>query len=313
MEILLLSSSFLLAIFYLIICKRFFEKNGMVVKINKRSSHHQVATNSGGTSLFFTLFTISTIFYLFGIELFEYKYLVPISLITFIGLYDDVNQLNFKLKFIFQIICAKIIVDTGLIIENLHGFLGVYEISSLIAQLLSIFIIVSILNAVNFIDGIDGLASSLFILFLISFEFFSSNYFYFDYLTIILISGIIPILILNFKRDKKVFLGDSGSLMIGSIISIYVLSILSNEYIINQAYDMNKILFVLIILFYPIIDLVRIFLIRVLNGKSPFLPDRNHLHHKILDNFKSHGITTLIIIVASLLIIILSQLINNFI
>ena len=87
-----------------------------------------------------------------------------------VGLYDDIYKLDFKLKFIFQIIAAKIIIDSGLIIDNLQ-VLGVFEINRIIAQILTIFIIVSIINAINFIDGIDGLANILWFYFLLQLNF----------------------------------------------------------------------------------------------------------------------------------------------
>ena len=95
-------------------------------------------------------------------------------LLGLIGLYDDVYNLDFKLKFIFQIIAAKIIIDSGLIIDNFHGLFGIYEINRASAQILTIFIICSIINSINFIDGIDGLAASIVIFFISSFEFFSN-------------------------------------------------------------------------------------------------------------------------------------------
>ena len=98
--------------------------------------------------------------------------MVPLSLLVAVGLYDDIYKLDFKLKFIFQIIAAKIIIDSGLIIENLHGFMGIYEIGRVFGHLLTIFIIVSIVNSINFIDGIDGLALSVIIVFISAFEFF---------------------------------------------------------------------------------------------------------------------------------------------
>ena len=91
-----------------------------------------------------------------------------------IGLYDDVYKLDFKLKFIFQIIAAKIIIDYGLVIDNFHVLFLIYEINRVFAQMLTIFVIVSFINTINFIDGIDGLAISIIIMFLSMFVFFSN-------------------------------------------------------------------------------------------------------------------------------------------
>ena len=83
-------------------------------------------------------------------EVYDFSFLVPLGLLMLVGLYDDVYRINFKLKFIFQIIVAKIIIDNGLIIDNLHGVLGVFELNRIAAQMLTIFFIVAIINSINF-------------------------------------------------------------------------------------------------------------------------------------------------------------------
>ena len=95
----------------------------------------------------------------------------------------------------------------------------------------------------------------------------------------------------------------------GTIISIYVLKILSQDYIIKYEYDINKILFVISILFYPIIDIIRIVFKRLLEGKSPFEADKKHIHHLILRGVKSHFVTTLVITISSILFMISLQLV----
>jgi UDP-N-acetylmuramyl pentapeptide phosphotransferase/UDP-N-acetylglucosamine-1-phosphate transferase len=226
-----------------------------------------------------------------------------------IGLYDDLYNMDFKLKFIFQIIAAKILIDNGLIIENLHGVFGVYELNRIIAQLLTIFIIVAIINSINFIDGIDGLAVSIVLLFVILFEFFSASVTQYVNLSIILIISTIPIIYFNLKKTKKVFLGDSGSHLLGGLVSVYVIFILTNSYTIKPEFDLHKILFIISILFYPIIDIIRIFFLRLVKGMSPFQPDKNHIHHLLLKKTKSHFYTTLIILGVSIFFIILMQII----
>jgi len=226
-----------------------------------------------------------------------------------IGLYDDISGVDFKLKFIFQIIAAKIIIDNGLIIDNLHGFAGIYELNRIIAQLLTIFIIVAVINSINFIDGIDGLASTIVILFISGFEIFSISLTSYINLSTVLIASLTPLYYFNYRKKNKVFLGDSGSLFLGGIISIYVIRILTNDYIIKPEYDLHKILFVFSILFYPIIDIVRIFFLRLIKGKSPFRPDKNHIHHLVLKKLSNHFQTTLIISGISILFIIFTQII----
>ena len=127
-------------------------------------------------------------------------------------------------------------------------------------------------------------------------------------LSLIILSSILPFLYFNILSKKKVFLGDSGSLFLGGVVSILVLNILSNNYVIKEQYDINKILYVISILSYPIIDIIRVFFLRLLNGKSPFQADKNHLHHILLNKFKSHFQTTFFIISVSLIITVVFQI-----
>ena len=311
MIILFILISLILSVLGIIFFQNIFIKNNIFDKINIRSSHNSIATRSGGSSFFLVLFLISTFCYLNGIVLFDYSIIIPLGILFIVGLYDDFYNVDAMLKFVFQIIVAKIIIDNGFIIDNLHGVFGVFEINRILAQILSILIIVSIINAINFIDGIDGLAISITILFIISFEFFAMDKSNFQFLSIISLASLAPLYIFNFRKNNKVFLGDSGSYLLGGIVSIYVLTILSQDYIIKQDFDIHKILFVISILFYPIIDLVRIFIIRLSNGKSPFKADKKHIHHYLNRYFNSHPKTIAFILISSFLIILTFQILFN--
>mgnify|MGYP001457436374 CR=1 FL=1 len=309
MEIIIISSAIFISAVLSIIFQREFIKRNILDKINSRSSHQSLATRSGGSSIFTSVFLISIFFYLNNNEIYDFSLLVPIAIMLCIGLYDDIYKLDFKLKFIFQIIVAKIIIDNGLIIDNLHGIFGVFELSRVLGQLFTIFIIVAIINSINFIDGIDGLAISVITLFLLSFEFFSSTSSDMFFLTIIILGSLVPLYFFNFRRKNKVFLGDSGSLLLGAIVSIYVLKILSQDYSIKPEFDLNKVIFVVSILSYPIFDIIRIFFLRLYKGKSPFLADKQHIHHLILGKTKKHYLTTSLIITSSFIFTILIQII----
>lgn len=308
MTIPIIISSFFLTTLTSYYCQKLFLKKKIFDEINLRSSHNSIATRSGGLSIFIVLMIISVFFYLNKTELYDFSILVPLSLIFVVGIYDDVYNVDFKLKFIFQIIVAKIIIDNGLIIDNFHGFLGVYEVNRVIAQLITIFIIISIINAINFIDGIDGLLISISIIFITSYEFFASVNTDFYFLSLLVISTLIPLYYFNFRKAKKIFLGDAGSYLLGGIISIYVLNILSFGYKIKPEFDLNKMIFVISILIYPIIDIIRIFTLRLVNKKSPFIADNNHIHHNLTRYNKSHFKTTFIICCLTIFTIICIQL-----
>ena len=309
-SILLIITSISLSTLFIYFFQKLFIQKNIIDKKNDRSSHNVRATRSGGLAMYCTLFIISSINYFNSVEIFEYSFIVPISLMLVVGLYDDIYKLDFKLKFIFQIIAAKIIIDTGLIIDNLHGVLGIYELNRIIAQLLTIFLVVAIINSINFIDGIDGLASTIFIIFIIGFEFFGNSVSPYFSLSIILVMSLLPLIYFNFRKKNKVFLGDSGSYLLGGVVSIYIIHILTENYIIKPQYDLHKIIFVVSILFYPIIDIVRVFFLRLLKGKSPFIADNNHIHHLILSRINSHFKTTLIIVFFSIITIFIVQVMN---
>ena len=175
MDQVLILTSFTLSCFIIIFSQKYFLNNNFIDKIKTRSSHSVTATRTGGISLFISLFLISIYFYFSGFDLYNYSLLLPLSILLVVGFYDDIYQVDFKLKFIFQIIVAKIIIDNGLIIDNMHGILGINELNRIFAQLFSIFIIVAIINAINFIDGLDGLAISIVIFLYVGLSFSHLN------------------------------------------------------------------------------------------------------------------------------------------
>tara|TARA_B100000902_G_scaffold379831_1_gene414560 strand:- start:277 stop:1209 length:933 start_codon:yes stop_codon:yes gene_type:complete len=307
MDLTLVLVSLLLSLSIIIFSHKFYLSKKIFDKANARSSHNVIATRSGGVATFMTLFIVSLTNYIIGNTLFDYSILIPLGILVAVGSYDDLYNVDFKLKFIFQIIAAKMIIDTGLLIDNFHGIMGLYEINRIFAQILTIFIIVSIINAINFIDGVDGLAISIVSIFIILFQYFSiDNTPYFN-VSLILFSSILPLYYFNFKKKRKVFLGDAGTHFLGGLVSIYVIYILSNDYIIEPKFDLHKVLFVFSILSYPIIDLIRVFFLRIKNGKSPFVADKNHIHHIINYKVGSHLAVTSLISFSTIIIMLAIQ------
>ena len=307
MVISIIISSFFLSIITSYYCQKLFLKKKIFDKINLRSSHNSIATRSGGLSVFIVLMIISIYFYLIGIEIFNFSILVPLSTVFLVGVYDDFYSVDFKLKFIFQIIVAKIIIDNGLIIDNFHGFFGIFEINRVLAQLVTIFIIISIINAINLVDGIDGLLISITLMFIISYELFASENTDLYFLSLIVITALTPLYYFNFRKTEKIFLGDAGSYLLGGIIAIYILNILSVGYKIRPEFDINKIIYIISILCYPIIDMIRIFSLRIINKKSPFIADKNHIHHNLLKYNNSHFKTTFLICCFTIFTIVFIQ------
>jgi len=297
----LLINSILIGVVLNIFFQWVFIKLNKFDPVNQRSSHNTLATKTGGIALFTSLFLITLYFYFTSNEIFDFSLLIPLAIIFIIGVYDDFYDANFKLKFFIQIIVAKLFIDQGFIINNFHGLFGLYEISNVFAQITTIFTFLVIVNAINFSDGIDGLAASLVIYFILVLEFlmdFNSKLINLNMLSIVLL---IPFYYFNSNKINKVFLGDAGSLLLGSIVAINIFNFLSNQNINIVFYNPAIISFTLLI--YPLIDLLRVFIIRIRQGKSPFFADNNHLHHKLSNILKNHYNRTFFIIFSSLLIL----------
>ena len=271
--------------------------------INHRSVHHTKATKTGGMAVFLTLFLFSSYFYLNQVQIFDFSLLIPLGIMFIVGVYDDFYNADFKLKFFLQIIVAKVLIDQGLIIDNFHGVLGLYEIPRITSQLFTGFVFLVIVNAINFIDGVDGLAITETIKVILVIEFLSLKITPFFYLGIITVIGLLPLYYFNFKKDYKVFLGDAGSLFLGTLIAIYLFYVLGSEYEFKEAFSVNKPLFTMSLIVYPLIDLLRVFIIRIRNKKSPFSPDQNHLHHLLINKGYSHFMVVLILQTISLAIL----------
>ena len=246
---------------------------------NYRSSHKTLATRTGGIGIFITLLIISLNFYFQNKEIFDYSLFIPISIMFIVGVYDDFYNANFKLKFLLQIIVAKILIDQGYVISNFHGFLGFNEVPRILAQITTVFVFLLIVNSINFIDGIDGLAITEVIKTILLVEFFSEIETPFKSLSLILLAGILPLYYFNFKKKNKVFLGDGGSLLLGTILAIYIFYLLGDNYQIISSLKINKVIFSVLVILYPLIDLLRVFIVRIKNKKSPFHADQNHIHH----------------------------------
>ena len=302
---------FLLSIFFAFIIQKIFIKYRKFDDFNHRTSHSSLATKTGGISLFLSLFIFSTIYYLRGIEIFDYSILIPISIMFIVGVYDDLYNADFKLKFILQIIVAKIIIDNGFIIDSFHGVFGVYELPRIFSQIFTVFVFLIIVNAINFIDGIDGLAITEVIKTILLIEIISAEKTPLNIIGLMVIFSLIPLYYFNYKKNNKIFLGDGGSLLLGTFVSIYIFYLLGENYNIKTSFIINKALLSIIIMIYPLIDLLRVFMIRIYNKKSPFIADKNHIHHRILNIVKSHFLTVIIIQVVSLFFIFTTIMIFN--
>jgi len=297
--------AFLLATLLHFLVQKLFVHYKRFDDFNHRSSHKTLATRTGGIGIFITILIISIYYYFQGIELFDYSLFIPLGIMFVIGVYDDLYNADFKLKFFLQIIVAKILIDQGYVISNYHGLFGLYEVPWILAQVSTVFIFLVVVNAINFIDGIDGLAISEFIKITLVFEFFSDGLTYLAPLGLLVVTSILPLYYYNFKKKNKVFLGDGGSMLLGTIVVIYCFSTFDDGFYFKPNFNFNKTYFIILVLLYPLFDLLRVFILRIKKGKSPFIADQRHLHHFLIKKSNSPVITIILIQVVYFVVVYL--------
>ncbi|NDE30259.1 MAG: undecaprenyl/decaprenyl-phosphate alpha-N-acetylglucosaminyl 1-phosphate transferase, partial [Flavobacteriia bacterium] len=210
------------------------------------------------------------------------------------GLKDDLMGTSARTKLLVQIGTAVLVLlNSELTLTHLSGFFGIGEITPILGFLISLGFIVFLVNAYNLIDGIDGLAGSVAI---IAFSVFGVYYYVNDYtfLSVIMaamIGALISFLTWNFASPKrKMFMGDTGSLVIGFILAVNALIIVAGQPVNPDPFfvPQNAVIFTLSILVIPVLDTLRIIVIRLSNGQKPWVADRNHMHHLLLDKGLSH-------------------------
>ena len=271
------------------------EKN-LVTEINHRSSHSLKVPAFGGVAFFVVLILIICLLQSLRTSFTGNHLIIGLTLLFMAGLKDDLVISTAKLKLVSQVFAAGFIIfSPELHLENLNGFLGIGVIPITLGYFIKLVIVVALINAYNLIDGIDGLASiaGIVICSVFAFVFFIVREPYYVLISISVVGILAAFLRFNFSNNRrKIFMGDGGSLTIGFIIAFLSLKILvmkhSPEMMAEGFMPENRPLFLLSVLFLPVFDTIRVMLIRLKNGKSPFEADRNHLHHVMVDNRLNH-------------------------
>ena len=305
---------------------RFAHRFQLVDHPDFRKKHLKSTPILGGVSIF-----ISVIFALILSSLYMYSYpsikldfkivfglCSAVSLMVFFGLKDDILAVSPLEKIFFQVITALfVIVSCEVRIDNFAGLFDVYELPVFMSYVFSVFVFVIVVNAFNLIDGIDGLSASIGLLCTLSFgvffylnELVAQSVFMFCYA-----GALTAFLIYNFK--KQLFLGDNGSMGLGVVIAFGIFSIIniSNGANIVQGsgyFFNNASVIVLALISYPLLDMIRVFCVRLMNGKSPFSPDRNHLHHHLLNLKFTHFESTLFVVLYTIVITSIAFALNSY-
>ena len=230
-----------------------------------------------------------------GVALLQSTYLLPeclllvcgMTLLYLVGIADDLVGVRYRQKFMIQILCACFLPLSGLWINDLYGLFGIHSLSPWVGMPFTVLMVVFITNAINLIDGIDGLASGLSSasLLVLGGLFLQEELWSYAMLAFATFGVLIPFFYYNVfgsaERSRKIFMGDTGSLTLG-----YVLSFLAIKYSQNNpdvaTYTSGAFVIAFSTLIIPAFDVIRVVLVRVRTGNSPFEPDKNHIHHKFL-------------------------------
>lgn len=283
---------------------------------NSRKASKIVVPTLGGVAIFIG-FILSTIIATDGYNFGELKYLIAaVILMFFLGLKDDLMDISARKKLLGQLAIAILLIVLGNFrFTNLQGAFGLHEISYPVSFAITLFTMIALINAFNLIDGIDGLASGLSILISAVFGswFLLSGHYEYGITCFSLAGSLIAFFIYNvFGKKHKIFMGDTGSLILGVIMVVLVIKF--NEFNINQLapYAIHNAPVVSIgILIIPVIDTIRVFFIRISERRSPFSPDMNHIHHKFLELGNSHFKSTLWIGLINVLFIAFTFALNS--
>jgi UDP-GlcNAc:undecaprenyl-phosphate GlcNAc-1-phosphate transferase len=311
MNYILLSSciSFFITFFSIPIIIQVAKEKKLFDEPDRRKIHKIVIPTLGGVGIFAGFMMASLLCIPEPPAFFLQFFVAAAIVIFFLGLKDDILILSASKKFAGQIIAALILIKLGgFHINNMHGFLGIGQITDFSGTLLSLFTIIVITNSFNLIDGVDGLAGSLGILTTTIFGsyFIYINDYTFGVMAFALTGSLLSFLIYNFP-PAKIFMGDTGSLLVGLVNSILVIQFINTVDSAGATLHIQSAPAIgFAILMIPLFDTLRVFGIRILNRRSPFSPDRNHIHHFLLDLGLSHKYTTLVCLSANIGFILLA-------
>ncbi len=235
---------------------------------------------------------------------------VGMMILFLVGVVDDLIGVSYQAKFMAQIVSAIFFPLSGLWIHDLSGLFWIHEIPSWAGIPLTVFVVVYVTNAINLIDGIDGLAAGIcFVAFL---TLGLAAAFWGQYLLMIVAFGMLGILLPfwsynvfgNIEKGHKIFMGDTGSLTLGYLVSFFLIYMASGS---GVAFPKEMLIIGLSTMAVPMFDIVRVVIVRIRNHRNPFLPDKNHIHYKLLrTGIGSHWVM-LILVVVSLSIILVTK------
>ena len=308
------SVSFVVTFFAIPAIIRIAEEKKLFDVPDDRKLHKNPIASLGGVGIFSGFFLASLISISLNTNP-EFQYYFAAGLVVFIlGLKDDIIALSASKKFIGQLIAAGILIHlAGLRITSMHGLFGIGELPTFFSIALSYLTVILVVNAFNLIDGVDGLAGMLGLLTTSVFGtyFLLAGLPAYAMLSFALAGSLLAFLIFNYN-PAKIFMGDCGSLLLGLTNAILAVKFIEVADIQAGSLPIQSAVAVGIsVLIIPLLDTVRVFSIRIFKGRSPFTPDRNHIHHLLLDRGLGHKHVSLFCFLLNIVFITLTYFGRN--
>jgi len=277
------------------------KKKNLTDEPGERRSHTESTPSLGGIGIFAGMIFSITLWAPFS-TFNDLQYILCAFVIIFlIGVKDDIDPISPKKKLVGEILAAAILVfKSNVKITSFYGLFGISALPEWVAITVSIFTILVIINAFNLIDGINGLSGSISTLIALTFGswFYLTNQSELAVVAFALAGAVVAFLRYNYT-PAKIFMGDTGALLIGLVCSILAIKFMETNKLLDvgSPYRVNSVPAIAIgVLILPLFDTLRVFVTRILNGKSPLYPDRTHIHHLLLDKGLSHMKATSILV-----------------
>ncbi len=285
--------SFLITFFSIPTIIKISRKKNLMDEPGVRSSHLRKIANLGGVAIFYSIGICAPIF---AYELFDlYKFLfASLVILLYVGVMDDIVVMRAYKKLVAQVVVSSLVViGSDIRIRNLFGIFGIYEINYFVSVIFSIITFIILINAFNLIDGIDGLAGGYSLicsgLFGVSYYRLGAYNYPLVVLSVIIIGSVLAFLYYNLSSYKtgKIFMGDTGSMLLGFLLAFTSISFIDifidkNLPDVPRYHLQSAPVVAVAILILPIVDTLNVIIIRLLNKKSPFDADKNHIHHRLL-------------------------------
>ena len=273
---------------------RFAKNYHIVDNPNDRKLHRTPVPVLGGVAVYLGIlmgYLVLATYYEEPITLWS---LVAMTVMQIIGIWDDINDLSTTFRFLIEFALIGVMITvTGIYIDDFHGFWGIGYLNTVVAIILSVVAGVGIINAVNMIDGVDGYVSGYCVsaCLCFAFLFLVAGESVMACMAMVVAASLLPFFFHNvFGMKSKMFIGDGGTMMLGVLMALFFLFTLSSKSkcSVLETKNVGLIAFALAVMCIPVFDTLRVMILRILRGRSPFRPDKTHLHHLFIEMGFSH-------------------------